>query len=351
MIDDRVRNAFDDADSAMPTGLLARLGADLAKEYDALPAPEATVVRRPRVRNRARVLAGIAIAVALVAAVGVFAGTRRDSDRHGVEVRPTASSTTTRPAISGPDAATTLADELLRRATLPPGARVSTAPPPPLLAQAATMPGVTTLVDHHRQYTVPSSAADVTDFVQSHANSGTVSDGVGTVTGPGNTVVYFVAQATKITGDLIVSAEIEYSVTAATATTSILRVDAIVVYGPRHPHIPARDVVVVVTRELASDPHRLTRIVVTDARPVARLVAAFESSKTDVGVRHCPAEFGNPDLYTLSFSQSRAARPDVVVSIAHTGCSDALVKVDGHAAPPLTGGLLLDAAQQLFTHS
>jgi hypothetical protein len=346
MIDEVVRHAFDDADTALPTGLLERVGAQLADEFDSVREPAHIVGTGAGARARVRVALGIGLVI--VVGVVVFALTRNHSARPAVEVRPTSSTTTT--ATSGPDTASALADELLDRATLPPGARPSSAPLPPILALPATSPSATTLVDHHRQFAVPTAAPEVAAFLQDHPNPGTASDGIGSVTGAGNTIAYFVDEAVaNITGDLIVSAEIEYSVTAANAATSVLRVDAIVIWGPRHPHIPARDVVVVATRELASDPHRRTRIVVTDAPTVAQLVAAFEKSKEDVAVRHCPLAIGNPDVYSLSFAASGTARPDVVVSIAATGCSDAEVQVDGHAAPVLTGGELLAGAQQLFT--
>lgn len=348
MIDDIVRNASNDADATLPAGLLERVSAQLADEFDSVRELAPTAAKRPRAR--ASVLVAIALVVAVALSTGVFAATRDRSPRPAVEVRPTPS-TTTAPALSDRATAAALADELLDRATLPPGARVSTTATPSILAGPATSPRAATSVDHHRQFAVPTPAPDVAAYLQNHPSPGTSSGGANGSVTAGNTIAYFVEQpVANITGDLIVFAEIEYSATAIDAATSILRVDAIVIWGPRHPHIPPRDIVVVASRELASNPHRLTTIVVVAPPMVAQLVAAFEKSTVEVGIRHCPAAFGNPDVYTLSFAPSRTARPDVVVSIDDTGCVDAEVRVDGRAAPTLTGGELVAVAKPLFTH-
>lgn len=88
---------------------------------------------------------------------------------------------------------------------------------------------------------------------------------------------------------------------------------------------------------------------VTDQSTVAQLVSTFEKARTDVdGVFSCPLMELRPALVTLSFATTLSARPDVVVKVFDTGCRGAAVKIDGHDAPAIYGGGLIDLARTIL---
>ena len=348
-IDERVRDAFHDADALMPPESFDDLGRQLARDFDALDEPAADPRHaRPA---RARALIAISVAAAIAATlVGLFTLERGRSSAPNVDVR-SGTSTTSAPLLAGPAAINAYAQQLLDRAVLPPGASASTASPPDVLGPVPS-PMVKTQVDVHRLFSVPMSAEAVAAFVETHTTPGTRASGPGhgslSIRGVKALLIEQYANATP--GDMIESAELYYAVTSSGPSTSTLRVDALVVWGPHHPHIPARDKVVTVTGTLQYPSGKSKTVVVTDARTVAQLVTEFEKAQIMLNptVYNCPLVISHPSLVTFSFAASRSAQPDVVVKVTDTGCRIAGVKIDGRDAPAIYGGGLIDVARTIL---
>jgi hypothetical protein len=342
-IDERVRDALRDADAHMPAADLDNLGRQLARDFDALAEPMPGPLHPPR--TRARVLIAVSIAAAILAAlVGLFTLTRDRSSTPNIDVQPT--STTSAPLVGPPDI-TAFAQQLLERATLPPGASVTTASPPDVLG-APPSPMVKTQVDPHRLFSVPMSAEAVAAFVETHTTPGTRASGPGhgSLSIRGVKALLIEQDALATPGDVIESAELYYAVTSSGPSTSTLRVDALVVWGPHHPHIPARDKVVTVTGTLDYPVGKSKTVVLTDAGSVAESVKAFEQALImGDGPHGCPPAEPHPSLITFSFATSRTAQPDVVLKVEDTGCRIADVRIDGHGAPAIYGGGLIDVAR------
>jgi hypothetical protein len=347
-IDERVRDALHDADAHMPAAVLDNLGRQLARDFDALAEPAADPRRARGARTRVFIACSVAAVIA-AALVGLFTLTRGRSAAPNVDVQPGTSTTATRPA--GQVAAEALARQLLDRAVLPPGASVSTAPPPSVLSLLPPHPGARTLVDLHGLWTVPMSAHEAASFAQAHVTPGLRNFGVGlgSFSIRGVTALEVEEELISTTDDTIDSAELFYSASATGPATSALRVDAFVVWGPHHPHIPTRDKVVTVTGTLQYPSGKSTTAVVTDARTVAQLVTAFEKARIVLdSVLSCPLVELRPSLVTMSFATSRSAQPDVVAKVEDTGCRIADVRIDGHDAPAIYGGGLIDLARTIL---
>lgn len=349
MIDELVREALHDADAVMPADVLHNLGRQLARDFDALDQPTADQLHARGARTR--VLIAISVAAAMVATlVGLFTLERGRSSAPNIDVQP-GTSTTSAPPLAVPAAINAYAQQLLDRAVLPPGASASTASPPEVLGPPPS-PMVKTQVDPHRLFSVPMSAQAVAAFVESHRTPGTrpIGPGHGSLSIRGVQALLIEQVAIATPGDMIDSAELYYAVTSSGPSTSTLRVDALVVWGPDHPHIPARDTVVTVTGTLQYPSGKSKTAVVADARTVAQLVTEFEKAQImlDPTVYNCPPAISHPSLVTFSFAASRSAQPDVVVKVTDTGCRFAGVRIDGHDAPAIYGGGLIDLARTIL---
>jgi hypothetical protein len=345
MIDDILRGALRDADTTMPTTLLDDLGRTLERDFDDLVEPTATPRSTPRVHGRVYVAIAVATAVA-AAGVGVFAVTRSKSAKQDIGVQPDPTTIATTNAPDGLIAANALARRLLDHVILPQAATPTTARPPAILRNDDSFPPSKARITRHRRWTVPMTASGVSHFLTTHAAWGTVQQGYGTLTNPTGKAYTVNQHVTHPADDTIVSADIHYSIATTTPSASFVQVDVVIEWGPHHPHIPARDKVVVVSSTIYYPVHSKT-VVVTDPRAVADLVAAFEKAPMRLpnSLYNCPSESVHPERYTLRFGPSRSAPPDVVVDFADTGCGTATVRIDGRAAPSIYGGYMVPGAR------
>jgi hypothetical protein len=244
-----------------------------------------------------------------------------------------------------------VAATLLNRAVLPPGARLYRGVVPKHLASPFSQPRLMNLVVRSRLWVVPEPPSAVVAFLRSHTIFGLRMDSaLGMSSQDGRVVVWNLSgKPTSSFGADLADVELQESV-AAKPGGSFVRVDALAVWlNPRETdeYVPASDHVVTISRRVtigAAAQRSARRLVVTDPRPVVRLAKIFDGLPVAiVGFRGCVADFGV--VYTIAYSTTVSARPDVVVTAG--ACLSKVVVRDRNAAGLQTYALAEAAARLL----
>jgi hypothetical protein len=243
-----------------------------------------------------------------------------------------------------PRPAEKVAAELLTEAALPPHAR-RTRSSDSAVQGPPQAPATPNLVDKGAVFTVPEDAQATIAFLSVHPAPGTTCDETGS-TGSLNAMIEFFGEGLVSPPAGIQSAELLDQVVPNGPGSSLVRVDAQVVYDPER--TPAETVgpletVAVITRLGAGPPRSNGRatLTITDPGTVGRLVAKVNTLPTQPpGVSGCPAI---STTYQLSFGRSPTALADIIFNAG--GCGGVAVTVHGIAQPPLTdAGLTLTLA-------
>lgn len=254
-----------------------------------------------------------------------------------------------------------LARALPTRAVLPPGARRYSGAPPSQLANAFETPRTSNLVDLHQLWVVPAAMGTVATFLEAHpprsmtvtttGSSGTVPAAIrlrqlacmhttcppGTPAAPaalaqrGPPTTEDVADSLASPGPGLESAELVFAVAGHGTGSSIVRVDAQVIWEPTRPaaeQVPPADKVAVLTSSGGGSSRSRT---ITDADTVEQLASIIDSLPVALpGTTSCPAEMVE---YNLSFATSLTAPPNF--SAVEGACLFVDVTAGGRAEPAL----------------
>jgi hypothetical protein len=286
------------------------------KEYVMVDPEAQPGARRSRTRRSVT-------SVAIVLCVGVGAVSVVIWANHG-----DASATKARQA-APKRAAERLAAQLRDSAVLPSGAKPTTAAPPNILSAPLESLSSPNLVDVHGLWIVAEPSEQVVGFLRTHAPHGMANGACcATAGGPDGRaeMVQFVEPANGLPSSDITEAQIQVSV-----TSSWVRVDAQAVWRARRDpaeRVPATDHIVTITLDTSND--RPRPIVVSDRNAVNRLESSF--NHLFVAVPAVSNGCGFEPTYTVRFSTTRTARPDVVATLF---CGGARVTVGGHASATL----------------
>jgi hypothetical protein len=326
-----VRDALHNAD-VDARDVLSRLRESLADELEGV-ATVSTVAGTHKPRPARFMLA--AIAAIMVIAVGVAGAVQlRSANTH--QPLPQA-----KPPTSNPAYARWLAQQLMSKAVLPPGA-VPANPHRPGSAVFRS-PKAKQLVTESRTWQVPTTLRAAESFLKRHPGAGLTPGAWGGSSAiGGRAVAVSFAEMDPSPGESIDSAGLSFTVFRVATHVADIEVDATVSWlQPRGvlEHIPARDQVVILSTTNK-------RVVVTSQGTVAKLIRTFEQSKVappiDPGPHSCPERIIERD-FTLAFATSASSPPDRVVAVRFNNCFGAYadVSVNAHSAGPTLDGYAL----------
>jgi hypothetical protein len=264
-------------------------------------------------------------------------------------VAPPASGTHPHPggttrAMTGPPAgskaeAAALAQLMLSRLRLPPGAsRLPSSPVPSSLSEpAAGYAGGSASLDQYQLFAAPQSMGTVAAFLAARAPAGMGKSGTGQGSGSAGGPFMEVSYLARPVPEGVAGAHLVLTVVPAASGGSLLRADAQVTWYPARTAAeyidPARYHALTVTVTLYGQRVRTIGKVVTSEAVIARFAEALDRSPAEPpGTMACPAELAD---YRLAFSVSRHSRPVVVVWSAEWGCGGSAVTVGGHPQPAL----------------
>jgi hypothetical protein len=251
-----------------------------------------------------------------------------------------------------PAAAVQLAHRLFERAILPPGARHTAPPRPGTVSLVPGGPFTRNIFDLRAFWRARGSVDATASFLKGHVPAGMDLS----LTGGGGREQSLV-QELPHAGRGIFSAVLSWAIVPTGSATSLLRLDAQVVWLPARSagEVVPRDTRAVVLTWNDSSPDSPTRSVpltltVTDLATVTRLAAIFNELPTALPAPHnCPAYHASI-TETAAFLAGRTGRPTITATI--DGCSDVTVTVDGKDATPLRdSGRLGPGIDQLFGKS
>lgn len=249
------------------------------------------------------------VALVVVAAIAWASGAHRANDGGAAATIPAAT-------------ATALANQLVERTPLPTGATRYGGAPPAIIDHPWENVQTPNLVDVHEVWIVPAADATVLAFVRAQKLPGMPATGCcGTSGGPNfhiDNVTFGPTTPFPKTGS-IVSAQVLVTVTARTATTTWVRVDAQVVWRARRDPatlVPAADRVITLTAvPEPTDAPTPRPLVVTDATNVRRLGHLFNTLPVAVpGADGCGRIDDGTD-YTVAFRRNLTAEPDVTATL------------------------------------
>jgi hypothetical protein len=285
-----------------------------------------------RLVNGAR-LALAATAAVTLTACGSTAAPPVSASRTSPGGTPSASAIPGPPAGSRAEAAA-LAQLLLSRVPLPPGARrLPQIPlPPSLTAPAYRYAGGSASLDQYQLFVLAQPVGTVAAMLAARVPPGMGDGGTG---GGGTTQdVSYLARSVPAG---IASAQLVLTIAPASSGGSLLRADAQVIWYPPRSAAeyidPARyHVLSLVVMIFGRNPHTVRKVVTSQAF-IARLAETLDRAQAEpTATVVCPADFED---YQLSFSVSGSGRPAVTVRANETGCGGAQVAVNGQSQPSL----------------
>jgi hypothetical protein len=291
-----------------------------------------------------------AVPVALAALLAAGCGT--------VRPRPAANGSgaggmSVSPGVLGPATITKaeaerLAQTLLGRAVVPPGAHVLAGRPPAAIRQAPGWLLASPTVRLDRIWTVRQPASSVYDLISRHVPAGMRLAG----NGQGSTSTGVTQESVDYSPSRLPTGVNQESLTMSvvpSGAVTLLRADVQVVwYPPRSDaeHIPAGLPVVTVTASYlgAAEP-RTVRKTFTSAALAGRLAAMLNGAHASVqSLMSCPLA---RVTYTFAFAASRTARPYLVAN--EEGCGSVGITVNGRQQPALQTPAGLDQALSRLT--
>jgi hypothetical protein len=239
-----------------------------------------------------------------------------------------------------------VAQELLDAAVLPLGSQRLTKSPTPLLNTPFTTVADDNFLDHNSWWKVNLSTGDLLAYLRAHQVKGLVSTGTGGgVSGPNQPTEYSLEfdPAHALAGN----PDLQFSVVAAGANASWLRVDGQTIWYPARPADETAPTTGTVLISISSGPTRA----VIDPATVSRLAAEFNGL-----LRTTPGKSSgvscSPNERTLSISFfGGPGETSPVISASLSGCSSAwaIRGPSGDDLPALeNGGHLLADAMRLL---
>jgi hypothetical protein len=246
-------------------------------------------------------------------------------------------------AIPGPPAgiratAAALAQLMLSRLRLPPGARVlPSAPLPPSLAEPAGWYAAgTTSLDRYQLFALAQPADASAAMLAKRVPAGLSGDGTAHGSGDGAwfTEVSFVPRSVP-TG--VFGAQLVLTVVAAGASGSLVRADAQVTWDPSRTAAeyidPARYHALSITVAVGGARRHTVHAVVTSRAFITRIARSLDRAQAEPAVAlGCLADFAD---YQLAFSVSVHSRPVVVVRSTKPECGGLGITADGRRQPSL----------------
>jgi hypothetical protein len=261
--------------------------------------------------------------------------------------------------IPGPPAgsragAAALAQLMLSRLRLPPGARsLPSAPLPPALTEpAAWYTGGPTSLDRYRLFALAQPVDASAAWLAERMPAGMGGGGTGQGSGPDGEPFMEVSYVDQSVPAGVFGAELVLSVVAGGSGGSLLRADAQVTWDPPRTAAeyidPARYHVLSITVSVDGARPHTVHAVVTSQAFITRLARSLDRAQAEPDVAlPCPADFAD---YQLTFSVSRHSRPVVVVQSTQTGCGGSQITVDGHRQPSLADdGTVVALADQVVS--
>ncbi len=259
-------------------------------------------------------------------------------------------------AVRDRSAASALAEALLGRLGLPPGAEHTGRAPVSVLERAPELPATPDLAQATRFALSTRSVRDTARFFERHPAAGvTPRVDSGVAGGPGGVTERWVDEPLGNLPAGVESAQLLVSVAPLPAGGSGIRVDAQVTWVARRPsssRVPARDrfaVVSVLERFVHTEPvgQQLPpprQVVVTDPTEVQALRDAANGLQTAPrGVTSCPADTGT--RFVVAFATSVGSPPDV--SFRAGGCDQVFVtSADGRPIAVLASDQAFVSAYQ-----
>lgn len=279
------------------------------------------------------IASGVALAIVLLSSCG----------------HPNAIDVVSTPPASGvPSPATAarrLAQRMLAEAPVPKGA-ASSRSVPSVLAEPFMRPAVSTLIDLHRVWSVPSPSGSTYAYLQGHPPPGVSKNTIGeeglakTLAGSTQSLAWQLAEP----GTDIQSATLLATVASDGAKRSWLRVDAQVVWYPKKnpaERVPTSAKVLTIEAETLGRPAKpvAAPVVVSNAAEVDKVARVIDHLPPAVpGGTSCPSATMQ---YRLSFSTSSGSHPGLVATEGI--CGFVGITLMGHP-----GQTLQDSHQQLL---
>jgi hypothetical protein len=228
---------------------------------------------------------------------------------------------------------------LLNSIELPAGATVSSTEPAGggrYLAEPATRPVSTNLVDQHRWWTIAVGADSVLAYLHSHVPAGAKLDGTSTLSGPNVPTVRSVQYDWPLRANVLGQRSLVVEVMALPAGLTGVRADAQDLWitpRPQSERIPAGvdrvRVSVTTGGKTTQGPYVLSSH--QRVRAAARVIDSLPLFPP--GVFSCPADFGI--AVKLEFYDGASTAPVAVANDDPSGCPGVQLTIDGHGQPAL----------------
>jgi hypothetical protein len=217
-----------------------------------------------------------------------------------------------------PEPAKQLAERMLTSAVLPAGLTAAN-DPPPTPGPGAGIPATPNVVDTFEIWTSSDTLGSLTDFLLTHPPTGmacpsaseisTTRQVEGRAMSDTNAIVIGFRN-TDPTPNGIQSANLSYVVAPISTTTTVVRVDAVVVFQPPRnlaATVPSHDLVVTVTRSGTTK----DTVTITDAAATRQLAEILNGLPTWVpGIYSAPP---SSESYTVAFATAIGTPPDFTV--------------------------------------
>jgi len=302
---------------------------------------------------RVPVSAGLVLAAATLAACASVA-TPQVIRPHGDPGGPQLAAEIPGPPAGSRAGAAALAELMLSRLRLPPGARIlpSVPLPPSLTEPAATYTGGPTSLDRYQLFALAQPVDASAAWLAARVPAGMGGGGAGQGSGADGEPFMEVSYVDQSVPAGIFGAELVLTVVAAGSGGSLLRADAQVTWDPPRTAAeyidPARYHVLSITVTVGGARMHTVHAVVTSQPFITRLARSLDRAQAEPDVAlPCPADFAD---YQLAFSVSRHSRPVIVVHSTQTGCGGSQITVDGHMQPSLADdGTVVALADQVVS--